>query len=63
MWKQVSQAGPLPYAADTFTDIVDENTKAISLSSVMFDSGLRNEVKSICDAYRPRGVHVLVDAT
>lgn len=54
---------PYPCDASTFIDTVDENTIAISLSSVMFQSGLRNDIKSICEAYRPRGIHVLVDAT
>lgn len=52
-----------PYNADTFKDAVDENTIAIGISSVMFHSGLRNDIKSICDTYRPRGIQVLVDAT
>ncbi|GAV29531.1 hypothetical protein PMKS-003032 [Pichia membranifaciens] len=51
------------YNANTFADAVDANTIAIGISSVMFHSGLRNDIKSICDLYRPKGIHVLVDAT
>lgn len=51
------------YNADTFKPYIDSNTKAIGLSSVMFHSGLRNDVKDICSVFRPLGIHILVDAT
>ncbi|ETS83951.1 hypothetical protein PFICI_05827 [Pestalotiopsis fici W106-1] len=49
--------------ADTFAPWVDGRTKAIGLSSIMFHSGQRNDVAGICAAFRPRGIHVLLDAT
>lgn len=49
--------------ADTFAPYVDERTVAIGLSSVMFHSGQWNDLKGICDVYRPRGIHVLADLT
>ncbi|GKT51152.1 uncharacterized protein ColSpa_11333 [Colletotrichum spaethianum] len=54
-----------PTAADahTFAPYVDERTKAIGLSSIMFHSGQWNDVASVCAAYRPRGIHVLADLT
>lgn len=60
---EVDETLPKPYNANTFADAVDANTIAIGISSVMFHSGLRNDIKSICDLYRPKGIHVLVDAT
>lgn len=49
--------------AETFAPFVDDKTKAIGLSSIMFHSGQRNDVAGICAAFRPRGIHVLLDAT
>ncbi|KAM5347312.1 hypothetical protein ACJ41O_010317 [Fusarium nematophilum] len=49
--------------ADTFAPYVDERTRAIGISSVMFHSGQRNDVAGISTTYRPRGIHVLVDMT
>ncbi|KAI4594961.1 hypothetical protein KJ359_007484 [Pestalotiopsis sp. 9143b] len=49
--------------AETFAPWVDERTKAIGLSSIMFHSGQRNDVAGICAAFRPKGIHVLLDAT
>jgi cysteine desulfurase / selenocysteine lyase len=49
--------------AETFAPFVDGRTKAIGLSSIMFHSGQKNDVAGICAAFRPRGVHVLLDAT
>lgn len=49
--------------ADTFWPRVDEKTRAIGLSSVMFHSGQKNDVADICRAFRPMGIHVLVDLT
>ncbi|KAI5925580.1 pyridoxal phosphate-dependent transferase [Camillea tinctor] len=47
--------------AHTFLPYVDARTRAVGLSSIMFDTGQRNDVAGICAALRPRGVHVLVD--
>ncbi|KAH7157367.1 pyridoxal phosphate-dependent transferase [Dactylonectria estremocensis] len=49
--------------ANTFADHVDERTRAIGISSIMFHSGQWNDVTDICAAYRPRGIHVLADLT
>ena len=49
--------------ANTFAPHIDERTIAIGLSSVMFHSGQKNDIKDICQRFRPRGVHVLVDIT
>ncbi|KAL2881615.1 hypothetical protein SGCOL_003183 [Colletotrichum sp. CLE4] len=49
--------------AATFAPYVDERTKAIGLSSIMFHSGQWNNVADICATYRPRGIHVLADLT
>ncbi|KAH8807947.1 pyridoxal phosphate-dependent transferase [Xylogone sp. PMI_703] len=47
----------------TFMDYVNHRTRAIGLSSVMFHSGQMNNIKEICDVFRPRGIHILVDLT
>ncbi|KAI8285070.1 putative aminotransferase [Colletotrichum sp. SAR11_240] len=49
--------------AATFAPYVDERTRAIGISSIMFHSGQWNDVADICKAYRPRGIHVLADLT
>lgn len=49
--------------AATFAPYVDERTRAIGLSSVMFHSGQWNDVADVCKAFRPRGIHVLADLT
>lgn len=49
--------------AETFAPFVDERTVAIGISSIMFHSGQWNDVEGICAAFRPKGVHVLVDMT
>ncbi|KAK7417451.1 hypothetical protein QQX98_004571 [Neonectria punicea] len=49
--------------AETFAPYVDERTRAIGLSFIMFHSGQWNDVADICAAFRPRGIHVLVDMT
>lgn len=49
--------------AATFAPFVDERTRAIGLSSIMFHSGQWNDVADICNTFRPRGVHVLADLT
>ncbi|KXH42114.1 hypothetical protein CNYM01_05773 [Colletotrichum nymphaeae SA-01] len=54
-----------PAAADasTFGPFVDERTRAIGLSSIMFHTGQRNDVADVCAAFRHRGIHVLADLT
>ncbi|KAF6792631.1 aminotransferase class-V [Colletotrichum sojae] len=49
--------------ASTFAPYVDDRTRAIGISSVMFHSGQWNDVVGIARAYRPRGIHVLADLT
>ncbi|KAE8423928.1 pyridoxal phosphate-dependent transferase [Aspergillus pseudocaelatus] len=49
--------------AEAFAPFVNDRTRAIGLSSIMFHSGQKNDVKEICNVYRPRGIHVLVDMT
>lgn len=49
--------------AETFAPYVDDRTRAIGLSSVMFHSGQWNDVAGICAAFRPRGIQVLADLT
>ncbi|OTB02443.1 hypothetical protein M426DRAFT_197746 [Hypoxylon sp. CI-4A] len=48
--------------ADTLRPYVDKRTRAIGLSSVSFDSGQRNDVAGISAAFRPAGIHILIDA-
>ncbi|KAK1624792.1 pyridoxal phosphate-dependent transferase [Colletotrichum phormii] len=54
-----------PVAADaaTFAPFVDERTRAIGLSSIMFYTGQRSDVADVCAAFRHRGIHVLADLT
>ncbi|KAG9599122.1 hypothetical protein KCU77_g4501, partial [Aureobasidium melanogenum] len=61
--RQVNTHGKLFADASTFAPMVDENTKAIGISSIVFHSGQKNNVKDICDRYRPLGVQVLVEMT
>lgn len=49
--------------AETFAPYVDERTRAIGLSSIMFHSGQWNDVAGISAEFRPRGIHVLADLT
>ena len=49
--------------ASTFAPYVDESTVAIGLSSVMFHNGQLNDVRDICDRFRPTGVEILVGIT
>lgn len=49
--------------AGTFLPFVDDRTRVIGLSSIMFHSGTRNDIAGICAAFRPRGIHVLADIT
>lgn len=59
-----SPDGPIePANADTFAPYVDERTRAVGLSSVMFHSGQLNDVADVCARFRPRGIHVLADLT
>ncbi|VUC31690.1 unnamed protein product [Clonostachys rosea] len=54
-----------PFAANasTFAPYVNDRTRAIGLSSVMFHNGQLNDIADICTTYRPRGIHVLGDLT
>lgn len=61
--RQVPTNSQLYANATTFASLVDENTKAIGISSIMFHSGQKNNVQDICNCFRPRGIHVLVDMT
>lgn len=61
--RQVPTHGALYADASTFAPFVDDDTKAIGLSSIMFHSGQKNNIKDICAHFRPKGVHVLVDMT
>ncbi|KAJ5379529.1 pyridoxal phosphate-dependent transferase [Penicillium cosmopolitanum] len=38
--------------AETFAPYVDGRTRAIGLSSVIFHSGQKKDIKDICDVYR-----------
>lgn len=49
--------------ANTFAPYVDDRTRAIGISSVMFHSGQRNNIEEICATFRPKGIHVLADLT
>ncbi|KAJ3539031.1 hypothetical protein NM208_g5650 [Fusarium decemcellulare] len=49
--------------AATFAPYVDDQTRVIGLSTIMFHSGQWNDVQDICSTYRPRGIHVLADLT
>ncbi|PLB52537.1 PLP-dependent transferase [Aspergillus steynii IBT 23096] len=49
--------------AETYAPLVDSQTIAIGLSSIMFHSGQMNDIKDICERFRPQGIHVLVDIT
>ncbi|KAF9873441.1 putative class IV aminotransferase [Colletotrichum karsti] len=54
---------PAAATAETFAPYVDDRTKAIGLSSIMFHSGQWNDIADVCSVYRPRGIHVLADLT
>ncbi|KAJ4407457.1 hypothetical protein N0V82_009920 [Gnomoniopsis sp. IMI 355080] len=61
---EASRTGKVTAAnAKTFASYVDERTKAIGLTSIMFHSGQWNDVADICKTFRPRGIHVLADLT
>jgi cysteine desulfurase/selenocysteine lyase len=47
---------------DTFAPFVDERTRAVTLSHVMFHSGQRNDVDSIVELARSVGAEVVLDA-
>lgn len=61
--RQVPTQHALYADAATFTPFVDNRTKAIGLSSIMFHSGQKNNVEDVCAHYRPRGIEILVDMT
>ncbi|MGW6795200.1 aminotransferase class V-fold PLP-dependent enzyme [Streptomyces chartreusis] len=48
--------------ADTFAPHIDERTRAIAISHVMFHSGQRNDVAAITALARRHGIEVIVDA-
>ncbi|KAI8262562.1 hypothetical protein K4K58_000538 [Colletotrichum sp. SAR11_239] len=54
---------PVAANAKTFAPYVDDRTKAIGLSSIMFHSGQWNDIADVCAFYRPMGIHVLADLT
>ncbi|KKY35469.1 putative class iv [Diaporthe ampelina] len=61
---EAQRAGKVAAAtAETFAPHVDERTRAVGLSSIMFHSGQWNDVAGIAAAFRPRGIHVLADLT
>ncbi|CAM1501856.1 Fc.00g038400.m01.CDS01 [Cosmosporella sp. VM-42] len=61
---EAEEAGTVTAAtAATFAPYVDDRTRAIGLSSIMFHSGQWNDVTDICTTFRPRGIHVLADLT
>lgn len=49
--------------SETFLPYVDDRTRCVGISSVMFHSGQLNDVADISAVFRPRGIHVLVDMT
>lgn len=62
-FRRVETNGDFFANAETYAPLVDDRTIAIGLSSIMFHSGQMNDVKNICDHFRPQGIHVLVDIT
>lgn len=48
--------------AATFAPYVDNRTRAIAISHVMFHSGQRNDIDSITELARSVGAHVVLDA-
>ncbi|KAI0006740.1 PLP-dependent transferase [Xylariaceae sp. FL0662B] len=61
--RQVATSADTPLDAASLRPYVDARTRAIGLSSMTFDAGQRHDVAGICAAFRPRGIHVLADAT
>ncbi|KAH8899030.1 PLP-dependent transferase [Thozetella sp. PMI_491] len=51
------------FNADTFRPYVDDRTRCIGISTIMFHSGQWNDVAAIAAEYRPRGIHVFADVT
>ncbi len=49
--------------AATFAPFVDDRTRAIGLSSIMFHNGQWNNVADIVATFKPRGIHILADLT
>ncbi|KAF4818198.1 hypotheticall protein [Colletotrichum tropicale] len=54
---------PAAANAKAFAPYVDDRTKAIGLSSIMFHSGQWNDIADVCSVYRSMGIHVLGDLT
>lgn len=52
-----------PANAGTFAPYINDRTICIGVSSVMFHSGQLNNMKDICNRFRPRGIHILADIT
>ncbi|MDH6523316.1 cysteine desulfurase/selenocysteine lyase [Streptomyces sp. SAI-135] len=48
--------------ADSFAPYIDERTRAIAISHVMFHSGQRNDVAAVTALARQHGIEVVVDA-
>ena len=48
--------------ADSFKDVIDENTKVISVSHVTFHAGHKFDIQSIAEFCNEKGIHLLVDA-
>lgn len=48
--------------AETFAPYIDDRTRAIGISHVMFHSGQRNDVESIVKSVQGRQISVIVDA-
>jgi cysteine desulfurase/selenocysteine lyase len=48
--------------ADTFASYIDDRTRAIAISHVMFHSGQRNDIEGIFASVQDRDISVVVDA-
>ncbi|KAJ5094513.1 hypothetical protein N7456_010374 [Penicillium angulare] len=49
--------------AATFAPYVDDRTRAIGLSSIMFHNGQWNDIADVAATFKPRGIHILADLT
>lgn len=63
--RQVPTSLDDPSAANaaTFAPFVDDRTRCIGLSSIMFHNGQWNDIRSVVEAFKPRGIQVLADLT
>lgn len=57
------QDGKNPANAATFASFVDERTRCIGLSSIMFHNGQWNDIADIVKTFKPKGVEILADLT